>query len=350
MEAPETWATTGCGTASPSSVSDLRLRDLAVTLDDLVLQYGDHLGHAGLRAMVAADGPGLRAEDVLLTPGAAGALFIVATTLLAAGDHSRDVPTTPPASRRPVPSLPTSPSSTWRTRRAGRSTRTGSPRCCARRRASCPSPRPTTPGEVVPEADLARIIAAVEALPALPMLLVDETYRELTFGTAPPLAASRSARVISVSSLSKAYGLPGIRLGWLVTRDRELFERTLAAKEQMVITGSTVDEAIGFEAVRHRDELLAPSTGAVAPGAGRHTCWCATGACSSGSSHEAAWWASHACELGSSSTRTASTPGCSSATAPSSGRVTGSAAGSLVPAGLRLAHARRAPWRTGRGR
>ena len=89
-------------------------------------------------------------------------------------------------------------------------------------------------------------------------LLVDETYRELQDGPLPPLAASRSERVISVSSLSKAYGLPGIRLGWLVTRDEALRQTLLAAKEQIVITGSVVDETIGYEAVRRRDDVLAP--------------------------------------------------------------------------------------------
>ena len=41
-----------------SSVSDTRLGDLDVALADLVLLYGDHLGHAGLRTLIAADGPG----------------------------------------------------------------------------------------------------------------------------------------------------------------------------------------------------------------------------------------------------------------------------------------------------
>ena len=39
-----------------SSVADMRLRDLGVALDELVLMYGDHAGHPGLRALVAADG------------------------------------------------------------------------------------------------------------------------------------------------------------------------------------------------------------------------------------------------------------------------------------------------------
>ena len=242
-----------------SSVSDVRLRDLSVALDDLVLQYGDHLGHPGLRALVAADAPGLDADDVMLTPGAAGALFMVATSLLASGDHlvvtRPNYATnleTPRAIGATISILDLTYEQGWRV----------DPEALAAlmrpetRLVSITTPHNPT-GQITTESDLARIIELVEAHPRA-MLLVDETYRELTFGAAPPLAASRSSRVISVSSMSKAYGLPGIRLGWLVTSHAELAGQVLAAKEQMVITGSTVDEAIGFEAVRRRDELLAP--------------------------------------------------------------------------------------------
>ena len=50
-----------------SSVADMRLGDLDVALADLVLLYGDHLGHEGLRTRIAAEGPGLSPADVLLT-------------------------------------------------------------------------------------------------------------------------------------------------------------------------------------------------------------------------------------------------------------------------------------------
>jgi aspartate/methionine/tyrosine aminotransferase len=73
------------------------------------------------------------------------------------------------------------------------------------------------------------------------VLLVDETYRDLTHGDALPLAASLSPRALSVSSMSKAYGLPGLRIGWVVCRDPELGERLLAAKEQGLICGATHD-------------------------------------------------------------------------------------------------------------
>ena len=60
-----------------------------------------------------------------------------------------------------------------------------------------------------------------------------------------------------MSSLSKTYGIPGIRIGWLITRDRELMRTFLAAKEQIGICGSVVDEEIAYQALRQREAWLA---------------------------------------------------------------------------------------------
>ena len=75
---------------SESSVSDRRLSDLGFDLefDELLLCYGDHLGDPLLRAAVATGGEGLRPDDVLVTAGAAAALFCTATALLEPGDHA----------------------------------------------------------------------------------------------------------------------------------------------------------------------------------------------------------------------------------------------------------------------
>ena len=75
---------------SESSVADRRLarpRARSADLDDRLLCYGDHLGDPVLRDAVAAGGDGLGADDVLVTPGAAAALFATATSLLEPGDH-----------------------------------------------------------------------------------------------------------------------------------------------------------------------------------------------------------------------------------------------------------------------
>ena len=105
-------------------------------------------------------------------------------------------------------------------------------------------------------ASLHALIALAEASDAV--LLVDETYRDLTHGSQLPVAATLSARVISVSSMSKAYGLPGLRVGWAVCRDPQLAERLLAAKEQMFICGATLDEAIAGRVLAERDRILPP--------------------------------------------------------------------------------------------
>jgi aspartate/methionine/tyrosine aminotransferase len=86
-------------------------------------------------------------------------------------------------------------------------------------------------------------------------LLVDETYRDVSAVTKPPLAAALDRRALSVSSMSKAYGLPGIRIGWIVSRDPGLREELLAAKEQIVICNSAVDEAIALRFLEKADFL-----------------------------------------------------------------------------------------------
>ena len=103
--------------------------------------------------------------------------------------------------------------------------------------------------------ELQAIVRLVESRGAL--LIFDETYREMAFGSALPPLATLSKSVISVSSLSKAYGLPGIRIGWLLCRNPELMEVFLAAKEQVSICTSIVDEQIALKCLEKKDEILA---------------------------------------------------------------------------------------------
>ena len=89
-------------------------------------------------------------------------------------------------------------------------------------------------------------------------LLVDETYRDLSYETPLPLAASLGPHVLSVSSLSKAYGVPGIRIGWLITSDPALQEVFLAASEQISICGSVMDEWVAEQVMERRAAILGP--------------------------------------------------------------------------------------------
>jgi len=250
---------------SESSVADRRLSDLGLAsvtadaLDDLLLCYGDHLGDPALRAAVAAGGTGLDPDDVLVTPGAAGALFAIATALLDRGDHLVVVRTnyatnleTPRAIGADLDIVDLSFDRGWQIDpdEIAARVRPGATKLIS---VTCPH-NPT--GTVLDVEALHALVDLAERSGTT--LLVDETYRDLTHDVPLPMAASLSPSAISVASMSKAYGLPGLRVGWAVTRDPALAERLLAAKEQMVICGATLDEAIAGAVLSARDTVLAP--------------------------------------------------------------------------------------------
>jgi aspartate/methionine/tyrosine aminotransferase len=225
----------------------------------MLLCYGDHLGNPELRAAVAAGGESLRPDDVLVTPGAAAALFATATSLLEPGDHAVIVRTnyatnleTPRAIGAELDIVDVTFEDQWQldVSRIAARVQPGTTRLIS---VTCPH-NPT--GTMFDLASLHALVELAESSGAV--LLVDETYRDLTHGSLLPLAATLSPRAISVSSMSKAYGLPGLRVGWAVCRDPALAETLLAAKEQMFICGATLDEAIAGRVLADRERILAP--------------------------------------------------------------------------------------------
>lgn len=240
---------------SESSVRDRALSDLRVELSDLLLLYGEHRGHQELLELIAAASR-TDVADVLVTFGAAEALFIVATSLLDKGDELVVVRPnyatnifTPRAIEADIRYLDLRFEDEWRI-----DVEALTDMITARTKyVSITVPHNPT-GQVMPAADLHRLVDAVERAGC--RLLVDETYREMTFGEPLPVAATLSDRVVSVSSLSKTYGIPGIRTGWLVCRDPDLMETFLAAKEQIGICGSVVDEEIAFQTLQQRGSWL----------------------------------------------------------------------------------------------
>ena len=224
-------------------------------LRSLVLRYGDHLGNPLLRAHITEEAKELRPVHVTVTPGAAAALFIVATTLLERGDrvvvarpnYATNLET-PHAIGAEVATIDLRYEDGYRLD-LDRLADLVTP---ATKYVSLTDPHNPT-GTVLTQAELEAIITLVETRGCY--LLLDETYRDLRFGPPLPLAADLSDRAVSVSSMSKAYGLPGIRIGWVITRDAHLQERFLAAKEQMLICGSTIDEAIAAHVLGQRDRI-----------------------------------------------------------------------------------------------
>jgi aspartate/methionine/tyrosine aminotransferase len=90
------------------------------------------------------------------------------------------------------------------------------------------------------------------------VLFSDEVYRGLEHDAARrlPAACDVSAKAVSLGTVSKAYGLPGLRLGWLVTRDRALLDAIVGMKLYTTICSSAPSELLVEVAVRHRATLI----------------------------------------------------------------------------------------------
>jgi hypothetical protein len=98
-------------------------------------------------------------------------------------------------------------------------------------------------------------------------VLADEIYLDAVSGSAPAVAAALSPRIITTASLTKAYGLAGLRCGWAIA-DEGLCEEIRRARDLVDGTGSVLAEraaAIAFDvlpalAARAR-AILAPNLG-----------------------------------------------------------------------------------------
>ncbi|WP_163836299.1 pyridoxal phosphate-dependent aminotransferase [Spartinivicinus ruber] len=89
-------------------------------------------------------------------------------------------------------------------------------------------------------------------------LFIDETYREATYGEAkvPASFAGLHPRIITAASVSKAYGAPGLRVGWLTVEDEELRQRLITAKMNIVISGSPLNENLAALLLEQRAQIL----------------------------------------------------------------------------------------------
>src|SRR6185437_13552810 len=97
------------------------------------------------------------------------------------------------------------------------------------------------------------------------VLFSDEVYRELEHDPEDrlPAACEADERAVSLGSISKAYGLPGLRLGWIVTRDPALREAIMRLKDYTTICSSAPSEVLTAVALRNRHSLLQRNLGIV---------------------------------------------------------------------------------------
>lgn len=256
----------------------LRLDELidVTSLADLTLEYGTTQGDLALREAIAADA-GVEPGQVLITVGAIGAMFLVAQQnshgrlliLTPSFPHAASVPE---GLGMPVDRVPLRFEDGYRMDldgvRAALSPETTL--------VSVASPQNPS-GVRFAEPELRALVELVAEVSPGAAVLVDETYRSSTYGGAPvPVSAAViSPRVVTCSSLSKAHGAAGLRVGWLITTDPEQYERFRNAKFLTSIACSGIDERLATEVLRRSAEVLEPRAALLDKAFGELETWAA---------------------------------------------------------------------------
>jgi len=228
------------------------------SLAEVNLGYGTSAGDPALRALLAAR-LGIPDDQVLITAGAAGALFLTGL-LCSDGEILVGRPCFPPAFDAlrglgaPVVTVRSRFDDGYRIDLDAFAARL-SPRTQLVMFASPQNPA----GVTITEGEVEQILAAMSRTCPEALLLIDETFREATYGDTPPAAsfAGASPRLLTCASLSKAYGVPGLRVGWLTVPDPGLYEQLRLAKFNSSVACGTIDEFLATKVLAQAEQVLA---------------------------------------------------------------------------------------------
>jgi aspartate/methionine/tyrosine aminotransferase len=123
-----------------------------------------------------------------------------------------------------------------------------------------PSGIALTPGEVTV------MLSAMDEICPGAVLLIDETYREATYGDdrAAPSFAGFSPRILTCASVSKAFGAAGLRVGWLTVPGAGLREQLRRAKLNSSVCCGAADEFLARHLLARSGDILAERGAALA--------------------------------------------------------------------------------------
>jgi len=250
-----------------SDVEPYRLPELLGLADDdcrqrwesLSLGYTESQGLPALREEIATLYDDVAADDVLTFAGAEEAVFLTMHATLGAGDHAvvawpayqslYEVARSIGADVTLVPLNPVDWSLDVEAVAAAMRPTT--------RVIVVNSPHSPTGAQISSE-HLARLASIAELHGA--WLFSDEVYRFLEHDAPPlPAAASLSSRALSLGVMSKAFGLAGLRIGWLAVRDRALRTKLASLKDYTTICSAAPSEVLSLIALRARERVLARS-------------------------------------------------------------------------------------------
>lgn len=123
---------------------------------------------------------------------------------------------------------------------------------------------PHNPTGYLPTADFVRALSALSDKHGF-IIFADEVYRGLELDPADrlPAFADLNERAVSLGVMSKTYGLAGLRIGWIATRDSALFGQMAAFKDYTTICNSAPSEFLAALALRHAGPIVERNLGII---------------------------------------------------------------------------------------
>ncbi|WP_394840041.1 pyridoxal phosphate-dependent aminotransferase [Pendulispora rubella] len=258
---------------------DLRLGELlegGEGVRELLLAYTTPEGDARLRARIA-ELHGVSPDDVVITVGSIHALFLLAFLLVNRGDEA--VINTPcfPLARNVLEAVGANVHTVRLSFECGYVLDVEELRKKLSEKTKLVSlASPHNPsGVAIARSTLEAVLAAMRERCPDAHLLVDETYREAVYGDDPlaPPAIALGPKVVTVAALSKCHGAPGLRIGWAITRDRDLRQRLVTGKFNTVISCSALDEALAVKVLEQRERIIGARRRVLAEGLERTAAW-----------------------------------------------------------------------------
>ena len=229
--------------------------------DGLRLGYTESTGHPLLRREIASLYDSIEADDVLVFAGAEEAVFCLFNTSIEGGDHL--IVTWPgyqslyevarsAGAHVSLHALREEDGWSLDVDRLVRSFRAETRMVVVN--------APHNPTGMLPSVEEWRRLAAACAEARI-RLVADEVYRFLEHGGAEtlPAGADLDERAISIGVMSKSFALPGLRIGWLATRDHSVLDRCARLKDYTTICSSAPSEVLALIGLRARDRVLARS-------------------------------------------------------------------------------------------
>lgn len=235
-------------------------------LKEITLGYGSLPGHPGVRELVARS-HGVGADEVILTVGGMHALFMLA--FIVCGRGAEVVLTEPvfPLFRNCLDAVGASVKSIALDFGNGFQPELEefSRKLTPETKIVCLASPQNPSGVLMSSEKIEGILKLMDEICPSAYLLIDETYRDACYesGDRPGSFVARYPKTISIGSMSKCHGAPGLRLGWILIREPELYQKILLAKFNTVSCCSRVDEELAYLMLKEGESYLARSRGAL---------------------------------------------------------------------------------------